>query len=153
MKTTIKLFTGLLLMIFVTPAFAQDMSKMSDGTKDKMETMDLAGAMSQIADGIKPEAIKGNFDLNGWKEKLSTLNVKSFDGVKAQLSSLVGGIKDAAFLKGAQKDFLGNLKNMKGLDDAPQLLGGLLNGLKPDMLTDKLLKNKDGLMKSLDMLK
>jgi hypothetical protein len=141
MKKMLKLAVVMFLSLATLNLSAQDMG-MSD-------------ILTQVADGIKPEAFKGKFNKNSadWKDQVSKLGADDIDGAKAQLGSLLGGLKGKAFSGVSKASLLTQLAGINGKEGIGSLLSSLLGGLDPSMLTDGLLKNKDSLMGALKMMK
>ena len=107
--------------------------------------------LSDIADGIKPEAFTKDFSENkaDWSEALGNMDTNDMSAVSGQVGSLLKGLKGSAFQKGAHTKLLGQLAQMGSLSDVGNLLTGLVNGLKPSMLTGALANNKASVLEGL----
>ncbi len=133
---TVKIFIALLLF---APAMVQ------------AQDQDLSKMLTEIADGIKPEAFTDDFADNKaeWTESANNLDTSDMSAVSQQVGSLVKGLKGKAFKKGAHKKLLGSLAKMGDLSDVGSLLTNLVNGLDPSMLTGALAGDKSSLLKGL----
>jgi hypothetical protein len=131
---TLKIFLAVLIMAPIT-AHAQDLSNM----------------LTEIADGIKPEAFTQEFADNkaDWTQAASTLDADDMTAVNDQVGSLVKGLKGSAFQKGAHKDILKQLGGLGNMSDVGGLLTSLVNGLDPSMLTGALAGDKASVLQGL----
>lgn len=136
-----KLF-GLLIALFLLAAATES------------QAQDLGNMLTQIADGIKPEAFSGKFnkDKDEWKEKAASLDPSDMSAVTDQVGGLLKGLKSSALSKGVKKSLMKQLLSAGSLSDVGGLLSSLVKGLKPSMLTGALASNKGMLTKGLEML-
>lgn len=120
----------------------------------EVQAQDLGSMLSQISDGIKPEAFSGKFNKNkdDWKEKAASLDPSNMSAVTEQVGGLLKGLKGSALSKGLKKDLLGKLASVGSLSDVGNLLSSLVKGIDPSMLTGALANNKDMITKGLEML-
>jgi hypothetical protein len=135
MKTTLTL----LLMSFLFLGFSSNAK--AQGIKE---------AIAKIADGIKPEAFKGKWAKTSdeWKNKLMQLDETDTAGLTSSITTLAKNLKGNAFGPGAKKELMTSL--MGGGDkNIGALLTSLVTGLKPEMLTDNLLDQKEKLLDGL----
>ncbi|MEK6481063.1 hypothetical protein WJR50_26205 [Catalinimonas sp. 4WD22] len=138
MKTALTLLMTLFLLTSLTGVQAQDLGSM----------------LTQIADGIKPEAFSGKFNKNKdeWKERAASLYPSDLSAVSDQVGGLLKGLKGNALAKGVKKDLLNGLANIGSLFDVGKLLSSLVKGINPSMLTGIFANNKDLLTRGLEML-
>lgn len=118
------------------------------------QMQDLGSVLTQIADGVKPEAFKGKFNKNkdDWKEKVASMDASDLSAVTNQVGGLLKGLKGSALAGVNKKDLLKNLGSIGSLSDVGGLLSSLVKGLDPSMLTDAFASNRDSLMNKLDMI-
>ena len=132
MKTTLAfMFMSILFLGFASHSQAQDIKE----------------AMAMLADGIKPEAFKGKWAKTSadWKKNLSGLELNDMDGLTSSLTGLVKNLKGSAFADGAKKELMTSLLG-GGTKNIGSLLASTVSGLKPEMLTDNLLEQKEKLL-------
>ena len=132
MKTTLAfMFMSILFLGFSSYAQAQDIKE----------------AIAMVADGIKPEAFKGKWakTSDDWKKNLSGLQLNDMDGLTSSLTGLVNNLKGSAFADGAKKELMTSLMG-GGTKNVGSLLASLVSGLKPEMLTENLLEQKEKLL-------
>lgn len=135
MKTVLLIIVSFFLVAAVAEVQAQDLGKM----------------LTDIVDGIKPEAFTKDFIDNkaNWSDALGTLDTNDMTSVTDQVGGLVKGLKGSAFQKGAHKELLGQLGNLGNMSDVGGLLTSLVNGLDPSMLTGALAGDKTSLLQGL----
>lgn len=117
------------------------------GFSSHTQAQDIKEAMAMVADGIKPEAFKGKWakTSDDWKKNLSGLELNDMDGLTSSLTGLVKNLKGSAFADGAKKELMTSLLG-GGTKNIGSLLASLVSGLKPEMLTDKLLEQKENIL-------
>jgi len=138
MKTTLSVIVVLFLFSFSAQAQMQD----------------LSNVLTQIADGVKPEAFSGKFNKNKdeWKEQVASMDASDLSAVTSQVGGLLKGLKGSALAGVAKKELLKGLANVNSLSDIGGLLSSLVKGLDPSMLTEAFASNRDSLTDKLDML-
>lgn len=153
MNNLIKLLFVIGILFSAGQISAQDVDGMTEPEVQISDNMDISAAISEVANGINPDAFNRNFDMTEWQAKLPELNLDDVSGIKKSLNSLIDGLKSSAFIKGAKAGVVRNLIGMNGKADIPKVLTSLLNGLKPDMLTKEFAVNKDDFLEALKMMK
>ncbi|MEM9675041.1 MAG: hypothetical protein ACFB15_19205 [Cyclobacteriaceae bacterium] len=115
---------------------------------------DVSNVLTQIADGIKPEAFNGKFNKNKdeWKDKVAAMDVSDLSAVTGQVGGLLKGLKGSSLAGVAKKELLKSLANVSSLSDIGGLLSSLVKGLDPSMLTEAFASNRDSLTDKLEML-
>jgi len=138
MKTTLSVIVVLFLFSFSAQAQMQD----------------LSNVLTQIADGVKPEAFSGKFNKNKdeWKEQVASMDASDLSAVTSQVGGLLKGLKGSALAGVAKKELLKGLANVNSLSDIGGLLSSLVKGLDPSMLTEAFASNRDSVTDKLDML-
>jgi hypothetical protein len=118
------------------------------------QMQDLGNVLTQIADGIKPEAFSGKFNKNKdeWKDKVSSMDASDLSSVTSQVGGLLKGLKGSALAGVGKKDLLKQLTNVSSISDVGGLLSSLVKGLDPSMLTDAFASSRDSLSDKLEML-
>lgn len=116
-----------------------------------VQAQDLSTMLTEIADGIKPEAYTENFAKNkaDWTQMANTLDPNDMAAVNNQVSGLVKGLKGSAFQEGAHKQILKQLGSLGNMSDVGGLLTSLVNGLDPSMLTGALAGDKSSVLQGL----
>lgn len=101
MKTALTLFLAIFLFTGVRTAIAQAAKEI----------------LSQVADGIKPEAFTAKFNKNKskWTDAVSSLDPGDVSGMKKQLGKLVGGLSPDALEGLSKSDLLGQVKNLTNI--------------------------------------
>ena len=119
-----------------------------------VQAQDVSKMLTQVTEGIKPEAFKKKFLKNkeDWTNQVSSATASNLPGVTKQVGSLVKGLKGSAFAAGAKKELIKKLGSINNLSDIGSLLSSLVKGISPAMLTDSFASNKDTLMKGLEQL-
>lgn len=110
---------------------------------------DLGSLMTTLADGIKPEAFKGNWakDKEEWTSTVKSLDADDVIGAGKSLSSLIGYLKGSAFKSDAHGLKPNLLKGLAGSNDLKSIyssMGSLVKGLDPSKLKDSF--DKDGFL-------
>lgn len=138
MKTMISVIVFLFLVAPVAEAQMQDVGNM----------------LTQIADGIKPEAFSKKFNKNkdDWKDKVSSMDASDLSSVTSQVGGLLKGLKGSALAGVAKQELLKSLASVSSLSDVGGVLSSLVKGLDPSMLTDAFASNRDSLTDKLEML-
>ena len=115
------------------------------------QAQDLSTMLSEIADGIKPEAYTEDFAeyKMDWTDALGTLDTDDLTAVTDHVGSLVKGLKGSAFQKGAHKELLKQVDNLGSMSEVGSLLTSLVNGLEPSMLTGALANDKASVLQGL----
>ncbi|MEM8965068.1 MAG: hypothetical protein AAGE93_01520 [Bacteroidota bacterium] len=118
------------------------------------QMQNISSALTQIADGIKPEAFKGKFNKNKeeWKEEVASMDASNLSAVTDQVGGLLKGLKGSALAGVAKKELLQSLLSAGSLSDIGSMLSSLVKGLDPSMLTDSFASNRDTLTDALQML-
>jgi len=139
MKTMITFFVGMFLFV---------------ASYSALQAQDIGNVLASVADGIKPEAFKGNWDkMSGdWKDKVTNLDPSNLENVTGLVSTLMGSLKSSAFLDGAKKEITKQLGNVGSVGDLKGLFTSLISGLNPSMLKPEFLSKKDALMQGLEMI-
>jgi hypothetical protein len=139
MKTVIAFFAGMFLLAV---------------SYSSVEAQDVGNILASVADGIKPEAFKGNWDkVSGdWKDQVANLDPSNLENVTGSIGTLMGSLKDNAFMDGAKKEIMKQLSNVGSLGDLKGLLTSLISGLNPSMLKPEFLAKKDTLMQGLELI-
>lgn len=116
--------------------------------------MSMGSILNTVADGIKPEAFKGKFadDLDNWKDASKGIDGLDVSSFKSQLGGLIGGLKGKAFDGISKGGLLKQLAGVNGKAGMKDLLGSLISGLNPEMLTDAFKGNKDSILGALSKL-
>lgn len=153
MKNLIKILIVAAIFFSAEQISAQDTRDIEAAAATAGDKVDASTAILQVANGIKPEAFKNGFDMTDWKAKLPELDMNDFSGMKSSLTSLLGGLKGSSFAKGAKSEVLKKLSGLNGNADIAGLLGSLVNGLKPEMLTKEFATQKDDFLEGLKMMK
>lgn len=153
MKNLLKLLFIGGILFSASQISAQDRGEVEETTSAMSNKMDISTAISQVANGINPDAFKGGFDMAEWQAKLPEVNEADISGMKESLNSLVGGLKNSSFQKDAKSDVMRKLVGLNGKTDISNFLSSLVNGLKPEALTKEFASSKDDFLEGLKMLK
>ena len=99
------------------------------------QEVNISSLMTQLADGLKPEAFKGSWNKNKdqWMDKLDGLDISDFNGVSSQMTSLISNLKKSAFQKGVQKGLLAQLAKPGNAAGLTNVFKSLVNGINTDM--------------------
>ena len=137
MKTTF----SLLFVIFLATAM-------------HLQAQDVSNVLTQVSEGIKPEAFTKKFLKNkeAWMDQVASTASSNLPTVTKQVGSLVKGLKGSALEKGVKKELVKQLGSISNLSDVSGILNALVNGLNPAMLTEAFASNKDNLIKGLELL-
>ena len=119
-----------------------------------VNAQDLGGLLTQIVDGIKPEAFtkKFNKNIDEWKQQAASLDATDLEGVSKHVGDLINGVKGSALTEGVKPELLKNLGSISKLSDVGKLLDSFISGLDPSMLTGALASNKDMIKSELSKL-
>lgn len=153
MKNLIKLLFVIGILFSACHISGQDVDGMKDAETQMSDKMDASSAISEVANGINPNAFSRGFDMTEWQAKFPEVNMDDVSALKESLSSLIGGLKNSAFMKGAKSGVMRNLIGMNGKADISKVLTSLVNGLKPDELTKSFTDKKDDFLEGLKMMK
>ena len=131
-----------ILVIFLTASLNQ------------VQAQDFSNILTQVTEGIKPEAFTKKFLKNKdeWKDKVASTASSNLPAVTKQVGSLVKGLKKSTLAKGVKKELLKKLGNISNLSEVGSLVSSLVKGISPAMLTDSFASNKDTLLNGLEQL-
>jgi len=116
--------------------------------------MDLSAALTELADGIKPEAFESSWSKNKttWMSKAKALNFNDEKSASELVTDLFGGLKTSAFIKDFDsKSIINSLGSTGEMSEVVGSLGKLTGGLNKDMLTPEFAKNFETFSKRLQL--
>ncbi len=114
--------------------------------------LDLASTLTELGEGIKPEAFDAKWTQNKatWMTKAKALNFNDVTGASKLVSDLFGSLNSSAFVKDFDsKSILNSLGSANEMSEVVGSLGKLTAGLDKGMLTPEFSKNFDAFSKSL----
>ena len=153
MKT--KLTLVLFLALMVAGKLQAQMTAV-DAANSVAGSSDFGSIISNIANGIKPEAFKDSWNSSktGWMDKLKSVKVGDIPAYGKLAGELVSNLKSSSFSKGFDvKSLLSSLNSSKDGSSLAGSLSSLTKGLDKSALTDDFAKNMDTFNAGLDMMK
>ena len=127
---------------------------LKSATQDVASMASPGKLLTQFTDAIKPTAFSSNWagEKGGWLAKAG--KISNAVSMAQSISSLVGFLKPGAFKSGFNvQSLLQTASTATSMSSATGLLKSLEGGLKPESLSDSWVKQKNGWLGALNLIK
>lgn len=132
---------------FVLPA--QNPNKVMDAASSPVN---MGSILSEVGNGLKPEAFSSAFKPSKWLGSLSSLKADDIAGTSKMLGELAGGLKPESLLKGFNlKDWQSKLKSATSISALSTQAESLIKNINPSAFKNGF--DVSTVLSSLDMLK
>ncbi len=148
MKKTLFVFSLLCISFALS---AQDPASMAMGAATNQGS-GIGSILSQLGNGIKPEAFTSSFKSSNWLSSLSSLKMDDVKGAGKMLGELGSGLKSESLAKGFNlKDWSSKLKSIGDMTGLSTQAESLVKNIVPSAFKKDFDVSK--VLSSLDMLK